>query len=245
MKKILIAAMIAVFATGGAYAQTASQTVRMGTEGAYPPYNFINDKGEIDGYEREVGDKLCEIAKLKCVWVKNDWDSIIPNLVSGNYDTIIAGMSITKERDKVIDFTDPYFPADPSAYVALSSAGADATKGNVAAQVNTIQSGHVATSDATLVEFATPDETTAAVRSGEADAVFADKAFLKKIVDESNGELVFVGEDVVLGEGVGLGVRESDTELKGKLNAAIATMKKDGSLNALIAKWFDGMKGPY
>ena len=241
MKKILIAAMVAVFATGSAFAQD----VRMGTEGAYPPYNFINDKGEIDGYEREVGDKLCEIAKLKCVWVKNDWDSIIPNLVSGNYDTIIAGMSITEERDKVIDFTDPYFPADPSAYMALSGAGADATKGNVAAQVNTIQSGYVATTGATLVEFATPDETTAAVRNGEADAVFADKAFLKKIVAESNGELVFVGEDIVLGKGVGLGVRESDGELKGKLNAAIATMKKDGSLNALIAKWFDGMKGPY
>ncbi|MFK5978206.1 MAG: transporter substrate-binding domain-containing protein [Rhizobiaceae bacterium] len=241
MKKILVAAMIAVFASGTAYAQT----VRMGTEGAYPPYNFINDKGEIDGYEREVGDKLCEIAKLKCVWVKNDWDSIIPNLVSGNYDTIIAGMSITEERDKVIDFTDPYFPADPSAYMALAGAGADVAKGNVAAQVNTLQSGYVATSGATLVEFATPDETTAAVRSGEADAVFADKAFLKKTVDESNGELVFVGEEIILGKGVGLGIRESDAELKGKLNAAIAVMKKDGSLNALIAKWFDGMKGPY
>ncbi|PCI03163.1 MAG: amino acid ABC transporter [Hyphomicrobiales bacterium] len=241
MKKILIAAMIAVFATGSAYAQT----VRMGTEGAYPPYNFINDKGEIDGFERNVGDKLCEIAKLECVWVKNDWDSIIPNLVSGNYDTIIAGMSITEERDKVIDFTDPYFPADPSAYMALAGAGADVTKGNVAAQVNTIQSGHVAGSGATLVEFATPDETTAAVRSGEADAVFADKAFLQKIVDESKGELIFIGEEVILGKGVGLGVRESDAELKGKLNAAIAIMKKDGSLNALIAKWFDGMKGPY
>lgn len=241
MKKILVAAMIAVFATGSAYAQT----VRMGTEGAYPPYNFINDKGEIDGYERDVGDKLCEIAKLECVWVKNDWDSIIPNLVSGNYDTIIAGMSITEERDKVIDFTDAYFPADPSSYVVLSGVSADAIKGNVATQVNTIHSGYISTSGATLVEFATPDETTAAVRSGEADAVFANKTFLKKIVDESNGELVFVGEDVLLGKGVGLGIRESNTELKEKFNAAIAVMKKDGSLNALIVKWFDGMKGPY
>ena len=241
MKKILIAAMVVVFATGSAY----GQTVRMGTEGAYPPYNFINDKGEIDGYERDVGDKLCEIAKLKCVWVKNDWDSIIPNLVSGNYDTIIAGMSITEERDKVIDFTDPYFPPDPSVYIALAGASADVAKGNVAAQVNTIQSGYVADSGATLVEFPTPDETTAAVRNGEVDAVFADKSFLQKTVDESNGELVFVGENIMLGKGVGLGVRESDTELKGKLNAAIAVMKKDGSLNALIAKWFDGKKGPY
>ena len=73
----------------------------MGTEGAYPPYNFINDAGEIDGFERELGDVLCERAGLTCEWVTNDWDSIIPNLTSGNYDTIIAGMSITAERDEI------------------------------------------------------------------------------------------------------------------------------------------------
>jgi polar amino acid transport system substrate-binding protein len=102
-----------------ALALTASfalaDTVRMGTEGAYPPYNFINDAGEVDGFERELGDELCERAALTCEWVKNDWDSIIPNLTSGNYDTIIAGMSITDERDEVIDFTQNYIPPAASA----------------------------------------------------------------------------------------------------------------------------------
>lgn len=231
--------MAATFAVAATFAGSAlADTVRMGTEGAYPPYNFVNDKGEIDGFEREVGDRLCELAKLECVWVKNDWDSIIPNLVSGNYDTIIAGMSITEERDKVIDFTQEYFPPDPSSYVALSGAGADVTKGVVAAQTGTIQAAHVASSGATLVEFKTPDETIAAVRAGEADAVLADDAFLKKFVDESGGELAFVGDKVVIGGGVGIGIRESDTELKDKLNAAISTMKEDGSLNTLLEKWF-------
>ena len=69
MRKLILAAVIAAVSAGTAYAQ---QTVRMGTEGAYEPYNFINDKGEIDGFEREVGDKLCEIAGYKCEWVKND-----------------------------------------------------------------------------------------------------------------------------------------------------------------------------
>lgn len=236
MKRLLIAATFAVAATlsGSAFADT----VRMGTEGAYPPYNFVNDKGEIDGFERQVGDRICELAQLECVWVKNDWDSIIPNLVSGNYDTIIAGMSITDERDKVIDFTQEYFPADPSSYVALSGAGDDATKGIVAAQTGTIQAAYVASSGATLVEFKTPDETIAAVRAGEADAVLADDAFLKEFVDKSGGELAFVGEKVVIGGGVGIGVRESDGELKEKLNAAISTMKSDGSLNEMLAKWF-------
>ncbi|MEM9279881.1 MAG: transporter substrate-binding domain-containing protein [Pseudomonadota bacterium] len=235
MKKLITATLVAAFTATSAL---AADVVRMGTEGAYPPYNFVNEKGEIDGFEREVGDRLCELAKLKCEWVKNDWDSIIPNLVSGNYDTIIAGMSITEERDQVIDFTQEYFPPDPSAYVALKGASDDAIKGVVAAQVGTIQAAYVADSGATVVEFKTPDETIAAVRSGEADAVLADDQFLAKFVEESGGELVFVGEKVAIGGGVGIGVRESDGELKGKLNTAIDTMKSDGTLNAMLAKWF-------
>lgn len=222
-----------------------AETVRLGTEGAYAPFNFINDSGEIDGFERAVGDSLCEIAKLECTWVKNDWDSIIPNLVSGNYDVIIAGMSITEERDEVIDFTQDYYPPDPSFYMALKGTGDDAIKGIVAAQTSTIQAGYIAESGATLVEFATPDETIAAVKSGEADAVFADEAFLNQYVKESNGELIFLTPTVSLGGGVGLGIRESDSELRDKLDAAITQIKEDGSLNELIAKWFDGRKAPY
>ncbi|MCB1366297.1 MAG: transporter substrate-binding domain-containing protein [Rhodobacteraceae bacterium] len=238
--KLVRLAGAAALATAFAATALAADTVRMGTEGAYPPYNFINDKGEVDGFERELGDELCKRAGLDCVWVTNDWDSIIPNLVSGNYDTIIAGMSITDERDEVIDFTQEYFPPDPSTYVALAGASADVTKGVVAAQTATIQAAYIASSGATLVEFATPDETVAAVRSGEADAVLADDAFLADIVKASNGELAFVGEPVAIGGGIGMGVRESDGELKAKMNAAIDSMKKDGSLSALIAKWFDG-----
>ena len=235
MRKLILAAVVAAVSAGTAFAQ---QTVRMGTEGAYEPYNFINDKGEIDGFEREVGDKLCEIAGYKCEWVKNDWDSIIPNLLSGNYDTIMAGMSITDERKEKIDFTQNYFPPTASAYMALKGTSADAIKGNVAAQVNTIQAGYVAESGATLVEFSIADETVAAVKNGEADAVFADKDYLQKIVDESGGELVFIGDDIPLGGGVGMGIRKSDTEMRDKFDAAITQMKGDGSLNAMIEKWF-------
>ena len=235
MNKIML--MTAALALSAGMALAGSDTVRMGTEGAYPPYNFINDNGEVDGFERELGDELCKRAGLTCEWVTNDWDSIIPNLVSGNYDTIIAGMSITPERDEVIDFTQEYIPPSPSYYVGLSP-DADIKGGVIAAQTGTIQAAYVAESGATLVEFATADETIAAVKNGEADAVLADSDFLKPIVDESNGELVIVGDPVSIGGGVGMGLRESDTELKEKFNAAISSMKADGSLNALIRKWF-------
>jgi polar amino acid transport system substrate-binding protein len=232
MKNLLLAtALIAV--SGAAQAQ---DVVRLGTEGAYPPFNFINDAGEVAGFEREFGDELCKRAELTCEWVTNDWDSIIPNLQSGNYDAILAGMSITEEREAVIDFTQNYFPPAASAYAAMS-ADVDLT-GVVSAQVSTIQAAYVAESGATVLEFATPDESVAAVRNGEAVAVFADQDYLAAIVAESNGELMFVGEPVQLGGGIGVGLRESDTELKEKFNAVIQTMKDDGSLNAMIEKHF-------
>ena len=233
---LMIGALALAAMTGGALAD--GHAVRMGTEGAYPPYNFINDKGELDGFEIEMGNRICELAELECSWVKNDWDSIIPNLVSGNYDVIIAGMSVTAERDKVIDFSRPYIPPSPSAYMALSGETPDLNGAVIAAQVNTIQAAHVAESGATLVEFKTPDETVAAVKNGEADAVLADKDYLAPIVAESGGSYAFVGDDVLIGGGTGLGVRESDGELRKKLNKAIGVIMFNGELNDLIRKWF-------
>lgn len=235
MKKLILSTAALALTAGFALAGSHATTVRMGTEGAYPPYNFINDAGEVDGFERELGDELCKRAELTCEWVTNEWDSIIPNLVSGNYDTIIAGMSITDEREEVIDFTQNYTHPDPSGYL-VASKDADITGGVVAAQTGTIQASFIAASGATLVEFATPDETIAAVRTGEADAVLADDAFLRPIAAES-ADLMLLEKQEMIGGGIGMGLRESDGELKAKFDAAIASMKADGSLNALITKW--------
>ena len=234
MKSMLLGTVALALTASVAFADGHS-TVRMGTEGAYPPWNFINDNGEVDGFERALGDELCARAELTCEWVTNEWDSIIPNLVSGNYDAIIAGMSITAERDEVIDFTQAYTPPDPSTYAAISD-GVDLSGGVIAAQTGTIQAGYIAESGATLVEFATPDETIAAVVNGEADAVLADDSFIRTAI-EANGDLMVVGDPVSLGGGVGMGIRESDGDLKAKFDAAIQSMKDDGSLNELIATW--------
>ncbi|MRX49198.1 transporter substrate-binding domain-containing protein [Paracoccus sp. S-4012] len=232
MKNLMLAALAVALSAG----MSAGQTVRIGTEGAYPPYNFINDKGEIDGYEKDLGDEICARAELECTWVKNDWDTMIPNLLSGNYDAFMAGMSINEERRKSIQFSEPYLPPALSAYAALSE-DADLEGGVIAAQTGTIQASHVAeTGD--VIEFATGEETIAAVRNGEADAVFADRDFLAPFVTESGGELVFVGDTIALDEGIGMGLRPSDTELKAKVDAVIEAMKADGSLNELIRKWF-------
>lgn len=232
MKKLLLAATALALTAGMGLAQT----VRMGTEGAYPPYNFINEAGEVAGFERELGDELCRRAQLECTWVKNDWDSIIPNLVSSNYDTIMAAMSINDERKAVIAFTQDYLPPAPSSYVALQD-GVDLEGGVVAVQTGTVQASHIAETGATLLEFPNIDQVLAAIRNGEADAGFGDHEVMRPFVEDSD-DLVFVGEQVMLDEGIGVGLRQSDTELREKFDAAITSMKEDGSLNELIKKHF-------
>lgn len=216
-----------------------SEVLLIGTSADFPPSNFINERGEIDGFERELGDELCRRMDVECSWVRNDWVTIIPNLLAGNYDAIVAGMAATKERDRQIDFTQPYLPDSPSAYVALAGAGDDAINGKVAVQVNTIQHTYLSDSGITTIISLPAEDSVEAVRRGDADAVFADKAFLQSFVKDSDGELVFVGPEVTFdSDHVGIGVRESDGELKSRLNAAIRAMKEDGALNDLIRKWF-------
>lgn len=235
MKKLTLGLALLAFGSTSAMAQ---QVVRMGTEGAYPPFNYINEANELVGFEIDLGNELCIRAELNCEWVINDWDTIIPNLVGGNYDTIMAGMNATEARAQVIAFSDAYKLPDPSAYMAL--VGTDASvieSGVIAAQSNTIQSGMVADSSATLIEFPTPDETISAVRSGVADAVLADRDFLVTYQAEG-AEFEFLGTVIPPGAGISMGVRQSDNELRETFNVAIASMKADGSLTEMLLQWF-------
>jgi len=233
MKKTLLATALVALSALGAHAQ---DTVRIATEGLYPPYNLIDDAGNLAGYEVDLGNEICKRAGLTCEFVQNDWDSMMPNLNSGNFDVIMAGMSITEERKKDRLFSQNYMPPAVSFYVA-ASADADIKAGVVAAQTGTIQAAHVAESGAQLLEFKTPDETVAAVTNGEADAVLADGEYLDPVVSASNGALVIV-DKIPLGDGVGAAFRQSDTELAAKFDKAIGEMKADGSINELIKKWF-------
>ena len=236
MVRSLIAAAVLVAACLSCAGE--AEVVTMGTEGAYPPYNVINDDGEVDGFERELGDELCRRAGLECVWVTNEWDTIIPNLLAGDYDTIMAGMSITEERDETIDFTQPYYPPAPSVYLARAGSGDEAAAGTIAVQVATVQSDHLSESGATFREYELAPEVVSAVLSGEADAALVDLEFADESVDANAGKLAIVGPRVTLDMGIGVGVREGDGELRDKLDRAIDAMKKDGSLNRLIEKWF-------
>ena len=120
MKKILIYLLsIGVF---GVASIANSQTIRIGTEGAYPPWNNINSAGELEGAEIDFGNEACERMGVTCEWVTQDWDGIIPALLQGKYDIIIAGMSITEERKEKVNFTTGYM-TDGARFAVLKNSG--------------------------------------------------------------------------------------------------------------------------
>jgi polar amino acid transport system substrate-binding protein len=248
MNKLILATAALLALTAGANAQS----IRLGTEGAYAPFNFLDDSGKPAGYDIDVGNEVCKRAGLDCVWVTNDWDTIIPNLQAGNYDAILAGMSITDERRQTIDFTQNYFPPDPSTFLVPvnSTIDFDNIQGvRIGVQSNTIQAAYANanfTDGNTIVSFDTAEQALADLQAGNIDAILGDGSYVGDTVAGTNGTLKQAGPKIPIGEGVGIGLRKSDTDLKQKFNDALTAAKEDGTLDTLIEKWFPEMgQGPF
>ena len=232
LKTLLLAAALVpmLIACGGA------EKVVIATTGDYHPFDFINEEGEIDGLEREMGDELCRRANLECEWVLNDWEAMIPDLMAEKFDAIFAGMSITAKREALIDFTEAYYPPTPSVYVAKAGAGDEAAEGVIGASANTIYSDYFTELGRPFVSMGESFDAVGAVLSGEVDAVLVDHGYGVEKLAEHQGQLAIVGPSVLLDRGLGIGVRKG-SGLKVKLDEALAAMKADGTLNAIILKW--------
>lgn len=247
MKTLVLAAAALLALTAGAQAQT-----RLGTEGAYPPYNYVDDAGNVGGFDIEVGNEICKRAVLECTWVVNEWDTIIPNLLAGNYDAIVSSLSITDDRRKTIDFTAEYFPADPSTFVALpgKQLDFDALSGQrIGVQGGTIQATYADTTFKaanTILSYETADQALADLNAGNLDVIFAEKSYLTETIAGSDGALALLGPEVAIGDGMGIGLRKADTDLKTRVDAALDAMKIDGTLDALITLYFpERIGGPF
>ncbi|HYF86333.1 lysine/arginine/ornithine ABC transporter substrate-binding protein [Azospirillum sp.] len=239
LKKIVSAlalgAMMAVAAAGAAGAKEW-KTVRIGSEGAYPPWNATDTSGKLIGFEIDLANDLCKRMKVTCEFVAQDWDGIIPALQQGKYDAIMSAMTITDERKKVIDFSAPY-GTEPSVFAVLTDSplgkalnlGADridlndqaaakpvldklaeALKGkSVGVQVSTIQADFMDKHlpKVTMRTYDKIDNAGIDLNSGRVDAMLGDRSVVEAVLKATPGKMVVVGPNFIGGViGEGMGV---------------------------------------
>jgi polar amino acid transport system substrate-binding protein len=247
---LVLAATVAVAGTTPALAQKKWTEIKIGTEGAYPPFNNLNAQGKLEGFEIDYANMLCEKMKVKCTWVAQDWDGIIPALLAKKYDVIIAGMNATEERKKRVDFSIVYTKIPISMMSAKSVTNADikpdALKGKtIGTQGSTIHSNYLEKyyKGSTLKFYPTQEEANLDLANGRLDYVVADYAALAEFVDNKGKDcckiLAEVPRDPVIhGPGVGMAFRKEDSALRDMWNKAIAESMKDGSFKKINDKWF-------
>ncbi|NKX41201.1 ABC transporter substrate-binding protein [Rhodobacteraceae bacterium R_SAG2] len=239
---------IAASLSTGAFAET----LRLGTEGAYPPFNYIEADGKIAGFDVEIGQELCRRIGEECEVVAQDWDGIIPGLLANKYDFIIASMFITEERKKQVAFTDPYYLAAMTNVVPKGSDITEFTNEALAdkvigAQSGTTQADYIEATypDADVRLYPTQDEVNLDMASGRIDMQVGDMLpmldWTKKTEDGACCELAGdpITDPAFVGEGVGIALRQEDDELREKLNAALAEMRADGTYKTINDKYFD------
>jgi polar amino acid transport system substrate-binding protein len=228
-----------------------AETLRLGTEGAYPPFNYMETDGTVAGFDVDIGLELCKRIGADCDVVAQDWDGIIPGLLANKYDFIIASMFITEDRKKQVDFTEPYYKAAMTHVVPKGSDITEFTNEALAgkiigAQGSTTQADYIAATypDADIRLYPTQDEANLDMASGRIDLQVGDMLpmldWTTKSEDGACCELA--GEPITdpafVGEGVGIALRQEDDELRERLNTALQEIRDDGTYKAINDKYF-------
>ena len=252
MKRLATAIVGAALAAAAVIAPpAAAEDLRIGVEGAYPPFSWKEADGTLKGFDIDLAFALCEKMGRGCKLVEQDWDGMIPALLAKKFDAIIASMSITEERKKRVDFSAKYYNT-PARFVAAEDSGLDFSPAGLAGKAVGVQRGTThqcfmqkVYPDADLRLYPTQEEVFLDLAAGRLDAqisdsIQADEGFLK--TDAGKG-FAFMGDprfDLEChGEGAGIAIRKGDDALREAFNEAIAAIREDGTYKSINDKYFD------
>jgi arginine/ornithine transport system substrate-binding protein len=250
LKALVMGALLAAAPLGSALAQGA--TIRIGIDGTYPPFSTVEKGGRLAGFDVEIAQALCDQMKAKCQLVKmKDWYYLIPSIQKGEYDAVVASMSITPERMEKIAFTDRYYTT-PVKIVAKKGSAIDGSLASLEKRRVGVQSGttHEQFVDARLAgkaqiqRFDTLEAALKELTAGRLDAVMADGLALQKgfLATKEGRDFAFVGpaytDPAFFGPGIGIGLPKERDELRQKLNTALAEIRANGKYQTIAAKYF-------
>ena len=225
--------------------------VRIGVEGAYPPFSEVGPDGELKGFDIDIARALCAQMRVRCVLVQQNFDGMIPALNANKIDAVIASLSITEERRKSVDFTDKYYKT-PGRLVARRDAALRPTPDGLAGRRIGVQRASTYDRYATdtfarseIVRYAKLDDVFLDLAAGRIDAAFADSvaSYVGFLRQPGGDAYAFVGPDFIepryFGNGAGIAVRKGDTALRDALNAAIGAIRANGTYAAIQSRYVD------
>ncbi len=224
----------------------AGDVLRVGTEGAYPPFNDVGPDGELKGFDIDIAKALCAEMGRECEFVTKEWDRIIEGLRAGEYDCIIASMSVTLGRTKKVDFTDPYYK-NKLRFVGAEGRRIKPTEASlegltVGAQTEAIAAQWLQQNMSNTVEirrFETQEAAYDALAAGKVDAVLADMLVSYDWLQSDEGsDFEFKGDPVYSGDKIAIAVRKDDDELKRKLDRALDAIQEDGTYRRIRKRYF-------
>jgi len=223
----------------------AGDKLRIATEGAYAPFNMVNAQGQLEGFDVDIARALCAEMKVECEIVAQDWDGIIPGLRAKKYDAIVASMSITKERQRVVEFTERYY-SNVLAFVAAKGSNVDTSKDglkglNVGAQRATIAGQYLEDNLGDVVNvklYDTQDNAYLDLGAGRLDVLLSDKfpAYDWLKTDAGNG-FEFKGADIDINDEIGIALRKG-SKWRTRLNDALQAIVANGTYEKINAKYF-------
>ncbi len=226
------------------------KTVRIGMDASYAPFESVDSKGEIVGFEVDYAKALCAKMKVTCTFQNQDWDGVIPALLGDKFDVIFSSMNITKARAEKVLFSDFYY-ATPPAFITTKGNKSDdispaALKGKtIGTQSSTIHVNYLEKfyKDSEIKTYPTQDEANLDLANGRLDYVTADSIVLQEFVntkgkDSTRFVALYARVPEIHGPGVGAAFRPSDTDLKDMFNKAIAEADADGTFKTLEKPYF-------
>ncbi len=236
MKRVLTVLLTLAVMSGIA----SAGSLRIGTEGAYAPFNMIDKDGKLTGFDVEIAKALCEKMGEDCKLITQDWDGIIPGLMARKYDAIVASMSITDERKKSVDFTDHYY-SNVLRVIAKKGSTLDIKnlKGKtLGAQRATIAAQHAEKMGKTNL-YDTQENAYLDLASGRIDGLVTDMLPGYEWLHSDNGKgFEFIGNTIDINDKIGIAIRKGDDKLRMKLNAALKEIIKDGTYKRINANYF-------
>ncbi|MNP02377.1 Lysine-arginine-ornithine-binding periplasmic protein precursor [compost metagenome] len=253
MKKIaLLGAMALSLLSPLAAIADDAKPLRIGIEAAYPPFASKAPDGSIVGFDYDIGNALCEEMKVKCQWIEQEFDGLIPALKVRKFDAVLSSMTITEERKKSVDFTGKYYQTPVKlamkAGTVINDPLVDLKGKKVGVQRASVYDRYAtevyAPAGIEVVRYTSQNEIFLDMTAGRldatlADAVNIDDGFLK--TDAGKG-YALVGPDYTeqkyFGEGAGIAVRKGDKALADKITAAIAAIRANGKYKEVQDKYF-------